>query len=635
MNCKSLRYILLLLVAIASHKTLFAQFELGGPPRSGKSATVTMRTQNATPISLPFFDDFSTVTDDNPGPLWVNSNSVMISKSAGRNIPTINIATFDGLNAAGEPYSKLASDFLTFGYTDTLSSVPIKMTEVTVPKRNTVYLSFFYQWGGNGEPPDERDFMLLQFLANDDTWRTIETFTSSELTLDEFELYSVQITDAVYFHDNFQFRFIAHGRISGYYDVWNIDYVFLNQNRTANEFSFSDRTTTKSLSPLFGDYYAIPINHFRESQLITPPSFEVYNLRADAPTPLSYTTKVEFQNYESGLLTTQVIDPVSGSQGIPDVDPLDRATNVMNAVTLPVFTDFDANADSVYMKLTLRLATNDFYDSTNPTSDYDSARFYPIDLRMNDSTSQVYTLNNYYAYDDGTAEQTAGLIQGGNEGAIRFEMQTPEQDTLNGLQLYFAYFAGQSPSTVEFFILGDDNGQPGSPLLEELVPVRQQPLNTFYTHKFMRSVIVNDVFYVGWRQLSNNQRVRFGMDTDNNTTQHIFFRETATSAWQLGNLIDGSLMIRPMFGPGEITTGTNEDEERITLFPNPNQGVFYLDATIKDISITAATGQRVAFETEVIENKTRVTLQYPATGVYIVRYRFASTIMTSRIVVIN
>ena len=89
------------------------------------------------------------------------------------------------------------------------------------------------------------------------TIRTISSFQK-----DEFYDTLLKVDGDRFFHENFQFRFMNYGRLSGPYDTWNIDYVYLNKNRTPNDRYLPDRTIISSLTNLFNDYRAVPYDHF-------------------------------------------------------------------------------------------------------------------------------------------------------------------------------------------------------------------------------------------------------------------------------------------------------------------------------------------------------------------------------------
>src|SRR5690606_4193000 len=167
------------------------------------------RTQSTTPLSLPFWDDFSTVEPGYPDTLWVNSNSVYISNGLGLNPPTINVAVFDGLDSLGAPYNP--NETSAIGFTDKLVSRPLLMTEVPANERETVYLSFFYQWRGYGEPPDKTDYLRVEFRDDQGNWVDVFTINGDEVPdFEGFNTVVLPVHEERWFHDGFQFRFRSH-----------------------------------------------------------------------------------------------------------------------------------------------------------------------------------------------------------------------------------------------------------------------------------------------------------------------------------------------------------------------------------------------------------------------------------------
>ena len=273
-SAKSLVFgILLITLSLGFISSALAQFERfplqrKNPTSISKPKNEVVRKKGA-PLSLPFWDDFSfTPINDTSNvesniplaTLWAKSENVWINDGLGIFPPTINVASFDGLDVTGLPYS---DQILANGFRDTLTSQPINLAEVVGSDTNTVYLSFFYQWQGNGEPPDPSDYMRIEFKNNVGVWENVMTIYTKS-TLDKTLFYDtiIQVAGNKFFHDAFQFRLKNYGRKSGPYDTWNIDYLYLNKGRTINDNSFPDRAAASSISSLFGQFYAVPVKHF-------------------------------------------------------------------------------------------------------------------------------------------------------------------------------------------------------------------------------------------------------------------------------------------------------------------------------------------------------------------------------------
>jgi hypothetical protein len=587
-----------------------------------KSNTASQaRIQSDILLSLPFWDDFSFVDENYPvDSLWVNNTSVLVSSGQGINPPTINVATFDGLTSNGTPYSPSPTDYLDFGYRDTLESQSIKMTDVAIPFRNTVFLSFFYQWGGNGEPPDENDFLRLEFKNNLDTWDEITTLYADEAEdLSTFYFSIFRINEDKYFHDDFRFRFVSYGRKSGRYDAWHIDYVYLDEQRTEDN-SFPDRSVYIPLTTNFEKYFSVPSAHFLDSETITTPSFGLSNLEGISQ-PMNYLLNANIKSFSEGVLLGDNVVAL-GDTIAPSITPYEK--RIIQTEEVPDFSNFVVGSDSISIQYELVLNSGDTIRSD----------FGDTDFRTNDTLRFNYLLHNFYAYDDGTAEYAAGLTQPGNQLANRFDLLTDNQDTINGLYIHYPLVAELNPSTVEFFILSDNGGVPGSVLYEQLIPVSIKPNNKFIEVAFEKGVPVTGSFFIGYTEPIPG-RVRIGLDKSNDTGDQLYFRTSSSiSTWSVNDRVLGSLMIRPRFGPApDVVTGLPEMPTSISLYPNPTKGEFYISDQATVLGIYTLTGHSVAFSSEMVGDQNRIELSSPNSGFYFIKYRIGSILSTAKILV--
>jgi hypothetical protein len=185
------------------------------------------------PLSLPFFDDFSEQEQFPSFRFWETKGGVWINDQMGVDPPSIGVATFDGINAMGRPYNFEAP--LSIGSADTLTSLPINLTGL---ENSNVYLSFYSQPEGIGDPPELEDSIVLQFKNSSQQWITV--WKRSENSFTPFKQEMIAVNQPDYFHVDFQFRFRLFSKQSGPFDVWNIDYVYLDKNRTPTDLSTVD-----------------------------------------------------------------------------------------------------------------------------------------------------------------------------------------------------------------------------------------------------------------------------------------------------------------------------------------------------------------------------------------------------------
>lgn len=584
----------------------------------------TARKQSVAPLTLPFWDDFhkpyKTLFADTAH--WENSFSVWVNDGIAIQAPTLNVATFDGLDSAGRAYNP--NDILVTGYTDQLVSRPIDLgtgpNGVPPELRNTVYLSFFYQCEGNGEPPDGLDdFLQVDFKNADDEWETVHILTPSE-NLERNKFYSaiIPVSDDRFFHDHFQFRFRSYGRQSGPYDTWNIDYVYLNKNRNANDLSFPDRAAASTISPLFAPYTAVPYLHFLVSPQMDNVQFDVQNLK-NTFSSTNYRAFAEYTNFRDGVAYTSFKTLVSAEGvkgGAGDMEPFERVRARLSV--LPDVNEFDPDADSAKVTLIMKVISNDSIDS-------ERFKFAPVNLQVNDTVITTYWLKDYYAYDDGIAEYAAGLIQPGNLIAYAFDLPEGLYDTLKvlkGFDIYFPPYAITSNQTIDFFIYREQDGLPGEVWMP--VPARKierSGLNRFQRFTFLPGLQIDSRrFFIGWKHPVAG-RLLVGLDKSHDTGDRIFVN--TNGFWYPNEDVRGSLMIRPVFGTGVVdpTTGiVDEEKSEWSVFPNPNNGHFILEGEPGHIEILSLTGHPIMFLMEPAGPGRTYISTNTASGIYLLRY---------------
>ncbi|MEJ7663916.1 MAG: hypothetical protein WKG07_32490 [Hymenobacter sp.] len=112
-----------------------------------------------------------------------------------------------------------------------------------------MYLSYAWQAGTLAGAPVTNGggtsvSLTLEFLDNAGRWNTIWTYGGENKTT-SFRQRIFPINQAGYFHSGFQFRFRATGNQSTSRDAFGLDYIYLNNNRTANDTIFQDIATSR------------------------------------------------------------------------------------------------------------------------------------------------------------------------------------------------------------------------------------------------------------------------------------------------------------------------------------------------------------------------------------------------------
>jgi hypothetical protein len=152
-------------VAKAQIEQLPIQHKKSTPIQSASAG----RLESTTPIILPFWDDFSTSKGSLDTAWWMPGSQAQLLTRPGNGVvpPTLNVVTFDGVDAMGNPYSASG----TTGPVDSLLSRYIDLTQVPASLRSSVYLSFFFQVKGFGNQPEPEDSLILYFKKVDGSWQ--------------------------------------------------------------------------------------------------------------------------------------------------------------------------------------------------------------------------------------------------------------------------------------------------------------------------------------------------------------------------------------------------------------------------------------------------------------------------------
>lgn len=615
---------------------------------SKKTATVFRTKSETKTIYLPFWDDFSTIPDSLDHLMfdtlhWMHSGSVTISKGAGVNAPSLNVATFNGLDSTNAPYRQ---EPLAKGFADKLISLPIDMSEnhVSLSDRDSVFFSFFYQWKGNQEPPDDSDFLRLEFKNAQGQWIAVETiYGSQDLNSDEFYTKMIKITDPTFFHNAFQFRFRNSGRLSGPYDAWNVDYVYLNKSRQEEEIYFPDQAFMHPPTPILGRYRAMPLRQFKTYQTLRAPVYKIRNLNDDFDV-LLVDVAGRFENYMDTTNVPTVTTIELGTDTLGIINPSQVRTDTSK---VQLDTDdplqFHPNALAIDLTLSYKARTSDVYNEEGDiAADYQArlAEFqFKVDFRVNDSISSTYRLRDYLAYDDGIAEYSIRLGQPGNRAAMRFELPI-ETDTLTGFHMYFPHYAGPNTQTVDFYIYRDKDGRPDDTPVRTLFTrtVNKNNANQFSLVDMKYDpLIVGNVFYIAWKEPSSTERLHVGLDKSQNTSDQLFQNYNGT--WLPVNEVSGTAMIRPVFGSG----GNNlppvaVDEERSEstfLHPNPNDGTFYIGKDADVIEVLDLAGKQISYQSEFLETENKIFLSNISSGVYIVRWKAHGKIRYRKVMIVK
>ena len=544
---------------------------------------------------------------------------------------SFNVAVFNGIDATGTPHSTV--EFQS-GDTDILMSRTIDLSNYEIG--DSIYLSFFYEKKGNGELPNDDDGIRVEFMDEDSTWvPNIWTKTGREtVEADSFYQVLLPVNEEEYFSDKFRFRFIASGRQTGLFDTWLIDYVYLNEGRSDSDDEYPDRTFTKPISSPFKDYYSIPIEHF-----ISNPNFELDSMGSQY-TQLGSTNEV--QQYELNVIVNYINEDET-----TEIIPNQQLTTVhdnkfdFNGLGNPYDRrDFEVDSivsmdglpsTAIYAEIEATLLGSKWIDGMLGGS---------IDLNINDTIRNTFIMDNYYAYDDGTAERGAGINITGNQIAYEFGLQEINEDAITAVDIYFpkTIESVQFGKQVKLKIWSQQNGLPGDELFAKDILIQKvDTLNQFYRYELNEGIAVADTFYIGWEQLAAD-RIYVGLDKNTNSEDHIYFNTTGEWEQNINDIV-GSLMIRPVFGevkePGiadPTSIISDAFDQSIKIFPNPTNGAFRITGDFDELSIIDLSGRKINFNQIKESNHTDIVLHGLPKGMYLIQLRKGILNTTKKII---
>ncbi len=572
----------------------------------------------AGPLPLPFWDDFSTSRETPDPEKWINSENVWINDAQGINPPTIMMASFDGLQSNGKPYSL---DKTSDGLTDVLTSAPIALGAYVVS--DNVYLSFYLQARGNGEIPNDNDSIQVEMKDNEGAFQWKWSVKGSSVRLDTFDIVTIKLEDPALFHDDFQFRIRSFGRQSGAFDAWHIDYVYMNHNVT--DFNFPDRSLQKKPSSIFNRYWSIPISHFNElpGPYLAYSNSSGYNL-FDKLQPSNFSIIATLENLQPDLSYTITKDTLADEIFSSFPNPLITGIRQVPLIANKLLNPAKVMSDTLTkIKVALFMNTDD-----NTAPDYDPLVYTPLDFRINDTIYTEQILQDYYAYDDGSAEYAAGLNYTGDLVAYKFGMSIPEKDTIVAVDMYFPSSGSEGTQLMDLMVWSNNKGKPGFVLHQEPLSLRpSEGVNVFSRYELNKAVVVQDTFFLGWRQASAGN-MDIGLDKNNDTGDLIYFN--LDGSWLQNTSVEGSLMIHPVFGNADIISSIEPGPASIAVYPNPTNGLLFFEREVSNITILDTQG-KILFQQLGIPVQ-KIDLESIDNGIYILRFESEGKLTTKRLI---
>lgn len=587
--------------------------------------------KSTTSVSLPFFDDFSDYRGAPTSSLWAFGGAY-VGTDYGVLPPTVGMMTLDALDANGFLYEQASTS--PFG-ADTAMSLPIRLDGLD--STDDVVMSFYYLPGGDGpqpwamvgDTPDPPDSLLLDFYsATDSTWHTVWSRggTNAAQLMNEtghkWQYVAIAITDSIYFDSLFRFRFRNHcsledngkAGMTGNVDQWNIDYVIVDRGRSVDSVPvFRDIAFVNPAPTMLKNYRAMPARQYRTSEMAQSLSMTITNLYSSPIASyysyqvLDSTGTVQY-TYDGGYQNA----PAEGYQ----TEPVHARPSVGYA-----FPQNDTPTTYTIVHNVREGATGDEYP-------------------QNDTLRYYQHFSDYFAYDDGTAENGYGLTSTAASVSLAYRFDLNTADTLSAIDMAFNRTFDCANCNIRFrlTVWRAENGLPGTMLYIDqnartpIIPdsaALDGGRSAFYRYVLEHNVVVDGSIFVGFVQ-EGSDYMNIGFDRSFNSADRIYYYTSDT--WQQ-SFLSGSLMIRPCFGQSAIVSIASAESENVTLtlYPNPADREVRIDGlpyastvTVYDIS-----GRKV-----LTVGGDRIDTSCLASGIYMVRAITTSgTLHTAKLII--
>ncbi len=540
----------LVFTAISSFCRLYGQEVLTGLAENrilSQQPDFSKKSFTSDTIEIPFFDDFSY-----PGPYpdstkWAD-RYVFVNNSFAVNPRSTGVATFDIIDAQGLLYSFAETNPFE---ADRLTSLPVNLA---YQAKDSIYLSFFYQPQGNGNAPETADSLILEFFSPaTGLWN--KKWSAAGKTLQPFKQTMIPITEPEYLVKGFRFRFKNKASIAGSFDPasggncdqWNLDYIKLAKSRFISDTTLHDVAFTSASEPLLNTYSSMPWKHYFVAHSAELGSVSFSFLNND-----SIVRNVTTQYFIKDMLHSTLID---------------SAYLVADNYAPYSFSYFSYPFDDVPFPLNLDDSARFQVETRIITDEYD--------YKPNNRAFLIQDFKDYYAYDDGSAENGYGIDSETAKLAYRFNSYI--DDTLRAVDFFFN--RTKNNASQQFFHLtvwsAADN-MPDQVIYQKrnVRPSYGDGFNQFVTYVLDTPVFVSGLFFVGWEQTTAD-KLNVGFDRNFKATNRIFVN--LGGSWQPSAYASsGSLLIRPRIGKKISSVIKESNDKNIVVYPNPGNNEFWI-----------------------------------------------------------
>lgn len=558
-------------------------------------------------LTLPFFEDFSDYGFQfTPNTLrWQEESGVLINNTLAITPPSTGVATFDGSNVNGQPYNQENPNVA--GIADVITS---QFFDLTAYDTGQLKMSFYWQAQGRGEQPDGADSLILQFKTSSGRWFNAWSVGGGNGP-EAFKQETVTISDTLFLHEAFQFRFQNIAKLSGAFDSWHLDYIHFYDSLADDPNLRFDVALSEQPNSFLKNYHDMPLEQFQmspQTELVDTVFAAIQHL-ADTFNVISH--RFQLINAEdTAVLSEWQTGSIGQSVSFSGTNII-RNLETMRLAALPQNDVFqNIQGDSVAYEMRFLVNSNE-KDRLIPTT-------------RNDTLLHKVTLHNYYAYDDGTAEFGLGIQERFGELAYQFNLN--QADTLTAIDFAFiqlgASLAGESLRVKVWQALDTGEVENTPQYIQEAVVSYPQEKNGFIRFELDRPQVLEGTFYIGYEQLTD-QRVTLGYDINTRGGEKIF--TNVGNGWEQNTQFEGSIMMRPVFARVEkveepLSFTGDEFFPNLLVYPNPTSQYLTIEGEVEQITLYGVDGsvkQSKSFPN--IFSKKQLNLQGLPVGLYLLK----------------
>jgi hypothetical protein len=210
------------------------------------------------------------------------------------------------------------------------------------------------------------------------------------------------------------------------------------------------------------------------------------------------------------------------------------------------------------------------------------------------------------------------------------------EEYLTGIDIYVPNI-GQNSSTqnITLLVWNDLTSNANDILTAQNVLLNEsEGINQFQRFTFERPILLDGEFFIGYRE-ENDDPVSIGFDKSTNSADRLFYNQSGS--WEPNIVLEGSIMMRPVFDTKEVTVANKKPEEekwQIKAYPNPTKGIIDFTNSWDEIKVYDLRG-RLQFQSRNIENHTTIDISILKNDLYLLKIREGNQIKTLKILLKN